>query len=368
MDEKSTDISNNGFKLISKYRAVIMGLAAISIYIFHAWIPLLRNPSNPAASFWGSAETFIRRTGYCGVDIFLLLSGIGLTYAIKKESIGKFYCRRIRRVYLPFLIAGLIAWPACGWSFTDFLGNVSGYNFYAVNVNCFCWFVPAIITFYIFFPLYHKAFDKVKNKLLFTAFAILIWLLVTVLLTGRMRIDLYSITNRIPVFLIGILFGRIAQDKEYIVFKAWHYLLLLLIYIAGLFLSYLYIFESFELIVPEGKLFLPNFLIAVSFPFLASKLMDIISRVLPRFGKGLASVIGFWGMISLEIYCIYSCFLVPFYGKIVLALFGSGMPKGVINLMVFALTTVLAWILYMACKYFLKLIELVGKRRESAES
>ena len=50
---------------------------------------------------------FYQTSGFCGVDIFLLLSGIGLVYAIEKSSIGTFYRRRLERVFVPFVILGV---------------------------------------------------------------------------------------------------------------------------------------------------------------------------------------------------------------------------------------------------------------------
>ena len=104
MENADNSISNNGFKLIMQYRNVIMGIATLWIYIFHAWIPIFNNPTGNITLFCHYIEEYIRKMGYCGVDIFLLLSGMGLTYAIKKGSLARFYYRRIRRVFIPYLV------------------------------------------------------------------------------------------------------------------------------------------------------------------------------------------------------------------------------------------------------------------------
>ena len=61
----------NAFLLISKYRGAIMGFAALWIFFFHEWITLA--PSDSVLAF---PEAFLKRIGFCGVDIFLLLSAI----------------------------------------------------------------------------------------------------------------------------------------------------------------------------------------------------------------------------------------------------------------------------------------------------
>ena len=187
MDGNNNSISNNGFKLIMQYRNVIMGIATIWIFIFHAWIPIFNNPTGNITLFCHYIEEYIRKMGYCGVDIFLLLSGMGLTYAIKKGSLARFYCRRIRRVFIPYFVTALVCWPVKHWTIVEFLKNVTGVTFYTQHIHTFCWFVPAIITLYLVFPLYYKFFSKAKSKFLFTALSIFIWFFISLLLHGHMR-------------------------------------------------------------------------------------------------------------------------------------------------------------------------------------
>ena len=358
--------TNNGFLLLSRYRGAVMGMAAIMIFVFHMWIHVIPKSLPEPFSVFYNVETFIRRVSYFGVDIFMLLSGMGLTYAIKKDPLPRFYYRRLRRVYLPFLVSAIASAFIYKWSFLTFLGHASCYTFYAVNVNAYCWFVPAIIALYIFFPVYFKAFEKAKSKFVFTALAILVWLLLTILLSGRMRYDLFGFTNRIPVFLIGIYFGDLAQRKEHIVFRAWHYLLLLVTMAIGLILYYAYVFRGFELILPDGKLFIPNVLMSASISLLIAKLLDILERRVSVLGKFFNKALGFWGNISLELYLVYICLLIPFFKRFVLALAKFGLNALPVNLIVFALSSLVAWIAFLAFKYFWKLVELPFKRKKAA--
>ena len=104
MSDKKTEtaVEKNGFKLLAKYRGAIMGLAALWILFFHEWQMMITEPGKAA-----EIESYIKRVGFCGVDIFLFLSGIGLVFAIGKGSILSFYYRRLKRVYLPFFIINL---------------------------------------------------------------------------------------------------------------------------------------------------------------------------------------------------------------------------------------------------------------------
>lgn len=101
----------HGLDLISKYRGAIMGFAALWILFFHEWVTLFVNNQVGV-----NIEGYLKRIGFCGVDIFLLLSGIGLTFAIRKGNVLTFYYRRIKRILLPFLVMAIIRcalekWP-----------------------------------------------------------------------------------------------------------------------------------------------------------------------------------------------------------------------------------------------------------------
>ena len=365
--DNNNDISHNGFKLVMHYRNVIMGIATIWVYIFHTWIPVFNDQGGSIMLVFHNVEEYIRKLGYCGVDIFLLLSGMGLTYAIKKGSLGRFYYRRIRRLFLPYLAAALVCWPVNHWTVLQFFGNVTGFTFYTEHIHSFGWFIPAIVTLYLAFPLYYKFFSKVKSKLLFTVLSLTLWFMLSILLCEHIRVDLYGFTNRIPVFLIGIYFGEVSQSQKEIIFTKKHYLSLTVIFAAALFLAYIYNFKDFELLIPGGNSVLPNILLAVCISFLTAKLMEIFERRTPRFGKFLNAAVSFWGNMSLEMYCTYLCFLIPFFGIFVKALANITVARLPINLIIFAVTSGISWLASQLFKYFWKLIELPKKRKKDKD-
>lgn len=364
---ENSDTGNNGFTLILKYRYVLMGIAAIWIHVFHVWIPVFHDPSNEVTHFLYSIEEFIRRMGYCGVEIFLLISGMGLTYAIKKGSVASFYKRRLSRIFLPYLIVTLIRWPIDKWTIWMFLENATGLSFYTKDIHHFCWFVPAIATLYLVFPLYYWIFSKAKNKLLFTALSITLWFLLTIVTCGYLRFDFYDFTNRIPIFLIGIYFGELSQKQPQSKFSKKHYLIMLAVFVAGLILAYFYNFCDFELIIPNSKTFIPNILLSVSMVFLITKLMDILNRRLPKPGRIITEIISFWGKMSLEVYCAYICLLKPYFLIFVRMLGGLKLPIIAINIVVFVSTSCIAFLISLLCKGIRKLIELPGKNKLAKE-
>ena len=354
---ENRDTADNGFSLILKHRYVIMGIAAIWIHVFHVYIPVFHSPTNGLTLFLGNIEEFIRRMGYCGVEVFLLISGMGLTYAIKKGSVATFYKRRLRRIFLPYLLITLIRWAIDKWTVLTFLENITGFSFYAENIHFFCWFIPAIASIYLVFPLYYKIFSKAKNKLLFTALSILLWFLLTFLAGGFLRYDIYEFTNRIPIFLIGIYFGELSQDKNKSKFTIKHYLLLLAAFVSGVILAYLYNYTDFILLIPNGKTFVPNVLISLSLSFLVAIIMDKLDQHLPKLGRIINGIISFWGKMSLEVYCAYICFLIPYFLIVVRFLGSLKLPIFVINIVVFLIASCIAFLISLVCNSIIKFIE-----------
>lgn len=153
----------HGLDLISKYRGAIMGFAALWILFFHEWVTLFVNNQVGV-----NIEGYLKRIGFCGVDIFLLLSGIGLTFAIRKGNVLTFYYRRIKRILLPFLVMAIIRCALEKWPIIEFWKNISGINFYTKSIYSFLWFVPAILTLYLFFPWYYKLFTR-KSRYSFSS-------------------------------------------------------------------------------------------------------------------------------------------------------------------------------------------------------
>ena len=93
--------------------------------------------------------------------------------------------------------------------------------------------------------------------------------------------------------------------------------------------------------------------------------MEILESRASKPGKTIAKVIGFWGTISLEIYCVYECLLIPYFQKAVKLFADIGLTSRIlINIVIFSATTLIAFLASLAFKYFWKLIELPKSRKK----
>lgn len=289
--------TGGAISLLTRYRLPIMGFAALWIVIFHEWrclfygIPKL-----------GGLENFIKTIGFCGVDIFLLMSGIGLTFAIQK-GIPTFYLRRLKRVFFPFFLVAILYAVLERWSFRELIGVVSGYDFYAKDIYTFFWFVPAILTLYFLFPLYDRLF-RIKPTVVFLG-SLALWLLITLLFGQTMRYDLFGFTNRIPVFLFGIYFGRLSQIGK-VRETPFLWIAAGLLLITGLCLSYYTNFMDGYFVVPASNCCIPPLCITLSLPLLMAKGLDLLRYRNPggRLYRWILGFFAFYGEISFEVYLL----------------------------------------------------------------
>lgn len=331
----------NDTNLLLKYRRTIMGVAALLIYVGHVWEPMLGECLG--VSF---IEYFIKLTGFVGVDFFLFLSGIGLYYAIQKHDLLTFYGRRIKRTYIPFLITAIAMLIVNKWTPDIFFKNITGYNFLFENIYTLLWFVPAIMIFYLLFPLYYKYFDKAKNKYLFTAVIIVVWLILSICLNGIMREDLYGFTNRIPIFVVGILFGWLIQNDK-IRFTRLIWILCICAWMLGIYFAFKTTFQGYYLVVPTSNCCIPNFLIAISGSCLLAKIFYFFDTNINKIGKWIIKFFSFFGMISLEFYCVQE-----WIGGMILNKLRGHHRLITINAAVFIGVLVSALVLYGICKLF----------------
>ncbi len=202
------------WKTVFKYRNVIYGLAAIWIVFYH--IHKRYTLSIPVVSP-------VISLGNMGVDIFLLLSAIGLSFSIEKNTISIFYKNRLKRTFLTYL---LIAGPFILWKYffvqditamtiPDFLAELSTLSYFWTKEGTFpFWYVPCILMFYALYPLLYKL--NKNNKLYIVGLIVLS--IITELILLFIKSPVISMTertfSRIPIFLIGILLSDLVKNEK----------------------------------------------------------------------------------------------------------------------------------------------------------
>lgn len=176
-----------------------MGCAIVMIVWYHLF-----------ERFPPSLLSLVGYVSYCGVDIFVFASGIGCFHSLHrtKDDIS-FYKRRFMRI-MPTYFVFIVFWIAFRaitdpLSTTDILGNFFALQGFTEQENIFNWYISFIILMYVMSPLFYGLATSIKGKLshfgvvaLLTVFSVIFW-------DTEM---LVIISCRVPIFYIGMLFGK----------------------------------------------------------------------------------------------------------------------------------------------------------------
>lgn len=152
-------MSNNKISYIEKLshgRTFLMGLAMISIMLFHqVWVKDL-------------VMHGFRFCGNMGVDIFFFVSGFGIAFSLDKHTTKEFYKRRLLRLMPLCFFVGIIKYI---WSWFD--PDLSSHLGWRIIIGFDLWFIEALIIFYIVSPLLYSLIQRWGGlKILLVAFVI----------------------------------------------------------------------------------------------------------------------------------------------------------------------------------------------------
>lgn len=195
-----------GLFCLSKARGVLLGLATLIIAIVHA-------PYEPAE---GSFLLFLRFFGSGAVDIFLLLSGMGLWFSFSKNgNVGFFWKKRLLRLLPPLLPILLICAVFTADGVFDFLIKLFLVDLWVTGDRTF-WYFSLLVLLYLFFPLIFKAVKRWGARAVLAATALTV--VIAVLLyfafpTVFSHIEIALL--RVPVFFFGTWIGKyVAADMR----------------------------------------------------------------------------------------------------------------------------------------------------------
>lgn len=193
--------------LLSKYRTELMGMATMMILICHAKANGVIMPH--------IIEQISLFGGY-GVEIFLLLSGIGLSYSLEKKTIYKDWLKkRYLRILLPYF---MIALP---WFVVSAIQHEEGINRILLDTTTLsfwlygrgAWFIALLLPLYLTTPLIYK-FSKTKwGKLFIIILCSALWFIATTMHWDGIINNIMFALVRIPCFIIGLLIAQLIKDQ-----------------------------------------------------------------------------------------------------------------------------------------------------------
>ena len=221
------------YNLLSKYRGVLMGLAIISILVFH----YVEDCRVYEYNYDILVSFFDKYVGSSCVDVFLFMSGFGLYYSFKRNNnVATFYKRRLIKILIPYVI---VAMPSWFWRDILFKGaDVNAYirdlfffSFFDEKVTWF-WYIMMIVVCYLIFPYLFEIVETAKDRITEQMRAILLIVCITVIaLTLQLCYsNLFSAVNiallRFPPFFIGCFIGNASYENREIP-RSWIVLMVL---------------------------------------------------------------------------------------------------------------------------------------------
>lgn len=278
MDGKSYEL-----RLISAARNFIFGFSILYLVWFH--------------SITGYANNFINtlyRMGESGVDIFLVLSGMGLYYSYSKDNdLKHFYAKRLLRI-LPSCL--LVCVPFFLYKLTQhgdifkFIRQIFLVEFF-VSGELTEWFITALLCFYLIYPAVHMLFKKLRySPLALAGICMAIYAVYIAADSSLGRIGLLWL--RLPAFLTGAVLGHYIKAGACIKNKRLVLLAAFLLMLAAMLLNMLF-FDKIKVIKYMTELLYALCLII---------LLAVLDTKAP---KAIKAVFLFYSAITLEIYLVH---------------------------------------------------------------
>ena len=197
-----------------KHRNAMYGVCAVWIVLYHV-NAFIRRPM-----IYGI--THIIGYGNMGVDVFLFLSAIGLSYSIEQNNLVQFYKNRVFKVVIPFVAISL---PFYLWqnfrqdigvfSFLNFLGDISTLSYW-FRSDYAVWYVAFIIVFYALYPLLYKMYRKNRFYILWLIVSVVALEIIAEVFQWHLYTNCERAFSRIPIFLFGIFVSDDVKEDKYI--------------------------------------------------------------------------------------------------------------------------------------------------------
>ncbi len=198
-----------------------MGLQILQIIFFH----FTEDCKIYQVRFTGFIELFYTLVRSSGVDIFLLLSGLGLYYSWKrKPQLRTFYKKRFIRLLVPYVLFATPAWAIYlllrgKFGLVGLFENVFFITLFTKGEKLLWYFAMASIC-YLIFPLVFSVIDNARNVWVELARVALLCLITTAV-SFALRDNFYDfyirvslLLTRFPAFFIGVWMGKCSYEQR----------------------------------------------------------------------------------------------------------------------------------------------------------
>ena len=208
------------YRVLSRFRSELMGVAMLWVMLFHSFDLKLGNPTLDS----------IRGAGFGGVDIFILLSSVGLAMSLirREQDYVSFLKRRAGRilpayylVMIPFTLFSIHD-PGAPWS--ALFWNSTLLYYWVRCPGAFNWYICGAMVFYALTPptLRWLREQHKKGRMLLCAGGVtLASLALCQLLLHEGYACYLDIFYRVPVFVTGLVLGIFILEERKLGWRDW---------------------------------------------------------------------------------------------------------------------------------------------------
>jgi len=292
------------YNLLSKHRTKLMGFAILSILLLHFCQDV---------AFYNTHMSYVNRFSHIylrffssfGVDLFIIVSAIGIYYSWNKSKNLKDYIyKRINRVVIPYFMIAIPYFIVINFilhnnSFIYFIKDLFFISFFESGNSIF-WYIITIIIFYILFPLLNKIINETKCRKIYLILMIIIDIIINYLIYKYNFIQYSKIILflvRIPTMFIGTYIAKKVYNKE-VVNKNTVLLLVLLFFLVNFMFVY-----DFKYII--HNFFYSRYLtiiLSIIIMYSLSLLLEYLDN------KVINKILDFFGKYTLELYIFHVAF------------------------------------------------------------
>jgi probable poly-beta-1,6-N-acetyl-D-glucosamine export protein len=183
----------------------LRGIAILAVLLIHTTTRTLEASNFNLVGF--SFTLFLNQIARFAVPLFFIISGFVLEVSIREESYWSFLKRRFSKIFIPYFFWSLIYYYLVYNNNHDSLVKV----FLTGNASYQLYFIPALLVFYLTFPILHKLFQKIPNNILFITTS----LIGIALLCRNYYIKAFDLGDSLNVmtlaysyFILGIIAGK----------------------------------------------------------------------------------------------------------------------------------------------------------------
>ncbi len=332
---------------LSRFRAQYMGIAIVCIMLCHNSLHV------PEALV--EIRSYISSLFQCGVDVFMVLSGLGLYYSFTKTPNCKaFWKKRFIKILIPYVIVVLLyAFVYVGYFKNATLGSyLWAYSLvsFFTDASLSIWFISAILLLYLIFPLLYVLLDKKTTLFRIGTYLIIIGC-VTIAIVGTPKV-LYIINeifiSRLPAFLFGMFIAKRIHDNNLSqkVNVCSATCITLAVVSFALIACFMVLKPTFWWTVVR-LLFLP---FVFSVMMLSGTIMDKLNK------KTIDKVLVFLGSITLELYLLHERILSTLNQFSMRYDLSPYLRSIVNNILAIVLSLVGAWILHVTVNAFIGVV------------